>query len=157
MNPYAAYEVFKQQIAELNLTPEQYAEALAIEMREWERDYQEVKAAGGLFVSARHYRNKPLDLGFEDWRPASMTEFSRIASNLERTRKAKLPLIYRAGCGIAILAAMLFVALITMAAELRVVSRFIAAATTSDGMNCNELARGNSPLTRTRTKSESSP
>jgi len=26
MNPYAAYEVFKQQIAELNLTPEQYAE-----------------------------------------------------------------------------------------------------------------------------------
>ncbi len=64
---------------------------------------------------ARHYRNKPVDLGFEDWRPASMTEFSRILSNLERTRKAKLPLIYRAGCGVSILAALLIVALITMA------------------------------------------
>jgi len=27
MNPYAAYEEFKKQIAGLNLTPEQYAEA----------------------------------------------------------------------------------------------------------------------------------
>ena len=87
-----------------------------------------ILATGGLLVSARHYRNKPVDLGFEDWRPASMTEFSRILSNLERTRKAKLPLIYRAGCGVSILAALLIVALIAMAAELRVVSRFIAAA-----------------------------
>jgi hypothetical protein len=36
-------------------------------------------------------------------------------------------------------------------------SRVMAASTTSLAMNCIELARGNSPLTRTRTKSESSP
>ena len=83
--------------------------------------------AGGLFVSARHYRNKPVDLGFEDWRPASMTEFNRILANLERTRKAKLPLLYRRGCGVTIIAVALFAALFVLASELRTVSRFIVA------------------------------
>jgi hypothetical protein len=83
---------------------------------------------GGLFVSAHHYRNKPLDLGFEDWRPASMAEFNRILTNLEKTRKAKLPLLYRRGCGVAVISAMLLVALFVTAAQLQMVSRFIVAA-----------------------------
>lgn len=84
-------------------------------------------ATGGLFVSARHYRNKPVDLGFEDWRPASMTEFNRILANLERTQKAKLPVLYRRGCGVTIVALALFAALFVLASELRTVSRFIVA------------------------------
>jgi len=39
-----------------NATPEQYAEALAIEKENWKKDYEEVRQAGGLYVigSERH-------------------------------------------------------------------------------------------------------
>jgi hypothetical protein len=85
-------------------------------------------SSGGLFVSARHYRNKPADIGLEDWRPASMTEFNRILANLERTKKARLPLLYRRGCGVAVIVAILFVALVSLATQWRIVSRFLVAA-----------------------------
>ncbi|HVO40820.1 MAG TPA: hypothetical protein VMV03_17450 [Spirochaetia bacterium] len=54
---------------------------------------------GLLFVSARSFRNKPLDVGQEDWQPASVREFDRIRSNLQLTRHKRYAVIYRAGFG----------------------------------------------------------
>ncbi len=54
---------------------------------------------GLLFVSARNYRNKPMDIGQEDWQPASVREFDRIKSNLQLTRQKTFSVIYRAGFG----------------------------------------------------------
>ena len=53
---------------------------------------------GGLFLLfARGYRNKPADLGLEDWKPVSAAELARIRDNLERTRAIRLPLPWRRG------------------------------------------------------------
>jgi hypothetical protein len=51
--------------------------------------------AGSLVIIAKSYINKPRDLGFEDWQPTSKSEFDRINSNLEFTRKAKYPFYFR--------------------------------------------------------------
>jgi len=53
-----------------------------------------------LFLLIRNYRNKPVDLGFEDWQPASLTEFSRIRQNFTDTKEIKFPIWYRRGFGI---------------------------------------------------------
>ena len=58
---------------------------------------------GLLFVWAKSYRNKPVDLGFEDWQPASAAEFNRIRSNLSLTRKKQFPALYKGWLGILIL------------------------------------------------------
>ena len=54
---------------------------------------------GLLFVSARSFRNKPMDIGQEDWQPASVREYDRIRSNLELTRQKRFSVIYRPGFG----------------------------------------------------------
>jgi hypothetical protein len=54
---------------------------------------------GLIFVSARGFRNKPMDVGGEDWQPASVREFDRIKSNLQLTRQKGFSVIYRAGFG----------------------------------------------------------
>ena len=54
---------------------------------------------GLLFVSAKNFRNKPMDIGQEDWQPASVREFDRIKSNLQLTRHKTFSVIYRAGFG----------------------------------------------------------
>ncbi|HUI72458.1 MAG TPA: hypothetical protein VL354_18205, partial [Spirochaetia bacterium] len=54
---------------------------------------------GLLFVSARSFRNKPMDVGQEDWHPASVREFDRIKSNLQLTRQKRFSVIYRPGFG----------------------------------------------------------
>jgi hypothetical protein len=64
-----------------------------------------VLAAGGLFVAARNYRNKPVDLGFEDWTPVSEAEFARVKDNLGKTRTVKVPVIFKTGFGVFILVA----------------------------------------------------
>lgn len=46
---------------------------------------------------ARSYRNKPADLGYEEWKPVSYAEFQRIRTNLEQSKKNKVPLYYRPG------------------------------------------------------------
>ncbi len=56
-----------------------------------------VIVAGLFLVFARGYRNKPVDLGLEDWKPVSTAELARIRDNLERTRTVRLPLPYRRG------------------------------------------------------------
>ncbi len=75
---------------------------------------------GGLFlVFARNYRNRPLDLGFEDWKPVSIAEFNRIRNNLERTRKARVPFAYRRGFAALVIAPLAVLALLFLIAENR--------------------------------------
>ncbi len=57
--------------------------------------------AGSPFVVARGFFNKPKDLGFEDWQPASRQEFDRINSNLGKTKKAKYPFYFKPQFGLA--------------------------------------------------------
>jgi len=54
---------------------------------------------GLFFLAARNFRNKPMDVGQEDWHPASVREFDRIKSNLQLTRQKGFSVIYRAGFG----------------------------------------------------------
>lgn len=54
---------------------------------------------GLIFVSARSFRNKPMDVGQEDWNAASVREFDRIKSNLQLTRQKAFSVIYRPGFG----------------------------------------------------------
>jgi hypothetical protein len=54
---------------------------------------------GLIFVSSRNFRNKPMDVGQEDWHPASVREFDRIRSNLQLTRQKSFAVIYRSGFG----------------------------------------------------------
>ncbi len=54
---------------------------------------------GLLFLSAHGFRNKPMDIGKEDWQPASVREFDRIKSNLQLTRQKRFSVIYRSGFG----------------------------------------------------------
>ncbi|HTP60098.1 MAG TPA: hypothetical protein VMM82_14335, partial [Spirochaetia bacterium] len=54
---------------------------------------------GIVFLWARNFRNKPMDVGQEDWQPASVREFDRIKSNLQLTRTKRFAVIYRPGFG----------------------------------------------------------
>ena len=58
-----------------------------------------VMVPGLLFVSARSFRNKPMDMDKEDWQAASVREFDRIKSNLQLTRQKRFSVIYRPGFG----------------------------------------------------------
>ena len=53
-----------------------------------------------LFLLTRKYKNKPMDLGFEDWKPVSMNEFRRILDNFEKTKHARYSVLYRTWLGI---------------------------------------------------------
>lgn len=46
---------------------------------------------GGLLFSAKGFTNKPKDLGFEEWRPVTDKELDRIADNLRKSAKVRLP------------------------------------------------------------------
>ena len=58
-----------------------------------------VMVPGVMFLAAKNFRNKPLDIGKEDWQPASVLEFDRIKSNLQLTRQKRFSVIYRSGFG----------------------------------------------------------
>jgi hypothetical protein len=58
-----------------------------------------VMIPGLLFIWARNFRNKPMDIGQEDWQPASVREFDRIKSNIQQTRQKTFAVIYRPGFG----------------------------------------------------------
>jgi len=58
-----------------------------------------IMVPGLLFVSARSFRNKPMDIGNENWQAASVREFDRIKSNLQLTRHKPFAVIYRPGFG----------------------------------------------------------
>lgn len=59
-----------------------------------------VTAAGGLVLTARSYSNKPADLGYEEWEPASEAEVNRIGTNFLLTKKISLPAYFTVGFGV---------------------------------------------------------
>ena len=52
-----------------------------------------------LFMFRRNFKNKPMDIGKEDWQPVFVREFDRIKSNLQLTREKRYSVIYRGGFG----------------------------------------------------------
>jgi hypothetical protein len=74
---------------------------------------------GLVFMGARNFRNKPMDVGQEDWQPASVREFDRIKSNLQLTREKGYSMIYRTGFGWFIAVVLVAAALILRAGEYR--------------------------------------
>jgi hypothetical protein len=54
---------------------------------------------GLVFQWAHNFRNKPMDIGQEDWQPASVREFDRIKSNIQQTRQKTFSVIYQPGFG----------------------------------------------------------
>jgi len=58
-----------------------------------------IMVSGVLFVIAKNYQNKPLDLGFEDWQPVTRTEFNRIKENLLATQKMSVPFYFHKATG----------------------------------------------------------
>jgi hypothetical protein len=58
-----------------------------------------VMVPGIVFQWARNFRNKPMDIGQDDWQPASVREFDRIKSNIQQTRQKTFSVIYRPGFG----------------------------------------------------------
>lgn len=67
---------------------------------------------GMLLMLMKSYRNKPMDLGQEDWQPASVREFDKIKSNLQQTRQKRYAVIYRPGFGWFIAVALFVLAVI---------------------------------------------
>lgn len=76
-----------------------------------------IMIGGAVFLIARNYKNKPLDLGFEDWKPASKLEFERIEQNLKMTKKLSYPLIYKGGFGVIVLVVLGIVAFVAFIAD----------------------------------------
>jgi hypothetical protein len=58
---------------------------------------------GLVLVWIKSYRNKPIDLGFEDWQPVSADEFARVQNNLELTKEKRFSAFYKTGFGVFIL------------------------------------------------------
>jgi hypothetical protein len=58
-----------------------------------------IMVPGLLFMLAKNFKNKPMDIGQEDWQPASVREFDRIRNNLQLTREKRYAVLYRAGFG----------------------------------------------------------
>ena len=85
-----------------------------------------VMVPGLLFLLAKNYRNKPMDIGQEDWQPASVREFDRIKSNLQQTREKRYAVIYRSGFGWFI-AVVLFLAAIILGMAERRLGAFVCA------------------------------
>ncbi|MGA2975039.1 MAG: hypothetical protein ABSF77_07000 [Spirochaetia bacterium] len=78
-----------------------------------------VLTPGLVFMWAKNFKNKPMDIGQEDWQPASVLEFDRIKSNLQLTREKNYSVIYRNGFGWFIGLALLVLAIIFIATENR--------------------------------------
>jgi hypothetical protein len=73
-----------------------------------------IMCAGAMFIIAKDFFNKPLDLGFEDWQPASKTEFNRINDNLTMTNKAKYPFYFRKEVAIGIIIVIVFIVILLL-------------------------------------------
>jgi hypothetical protein len=68
---------------------------------------------------ARNFKNKPMDIGKEDWQPASVREFDRIKSNIQQTKQKTFSVIYRPGFGWFIAIVLLVFAFIFSSADSR--------------------------------------
>jgi hypothetical protein len=62
-----------------------------------------IMLCGTIFLIARNYKNKPKDLGFEDWQPVTRNEFNRIKENLLKTKEMSYPFYYQKGLGVVLI------------------------------------------------------
>jgi hypothetical protein len=85
-----------------------------------------VMVPGLLFMSSKNFRNKPMDIGQEDWQPASVREFDRIKSNIQLTREKHYGVIYRTGFGVFIAVMLFIIAVILASADARLGAFFCA-------------------------------
>ncbi len=76
-------------------------------------------APGVAFLWARNFRNKPMDIGQEDWQPSSVREFDRIRNNLQQTRQKRYSVIYRPWFGWFIALVLLASAVVCFASDNR--------------------------------------
>ncbi len=53
-----------------------------------------------LLVWSKNFRNKPMDLGFEDWQPVTPAEFNRIKANFAASRQRHYSALHKPGLGI---------------------------------------------------------
>jgi hypothetical protein len=65
-----------------------------------------------LLVWSKNYRNRPVDLGFEDWQPASAVEFNRIRQNLAASRERRFSALHKPALGTFLIIASLVLAFI---------------------------------------------
>jgi hypothetical protein len=77
-----------------------------------------VMVPGLLFVAAKNFRNRPMDIGKEDWQPVSVREFDRIKSNLQLTKEKHYAVIYRTGFGVFIFIALAIFSFILWSGDL---------------------------------------
>jgi hypothetical protein len=56
-----------------------------------------------LLLWSRNLRNKPADLGFEDWQPVTAAEFNRIKSNLAASRRRSYSALHKPAIGIVLM------------------------------------------------------
>jgi hypothetical protein len=84
---------------------------------------------GILFVWAKGYKNKPMDLGFEDWKPATAAEFDRIKTNLLLTRQKRYAVIYRTGFGVFLIVMLSILVFFSLASGIRILTLFLLDAT----------------------------
>jgi hypothetical protein len=78
-----------------------------------------IMIAGLFLLWAKGYSNKPEDLGYENWKPASFREVQRIRVNLQRTKKNNVAFFYKP---------VAMVLVIFPGAALLIVSLFLSAA-----------------------------
>jgi hypothetical protein len=68
---------------------------------------------GLILLWTKGYRNKPLDLGFEDWQPVTAAEFARVQSNLAQTRQRRFSALYKTGFGVFIFIMLILLGLVS--------------------------------------------
>lgn len=88
-----------------------------------------VMAPGVVLMWMKNFRNKPLDLGFEDWQPATAAEFNRIRANLTATRRTRFSPLHRGGLGVfLVIAAGILAAIVGLGGDRLVGIAFLDAA-----------------------------
>ena len=58
---------------------------------------------GSFFALSKSFNNKPVDLGFEDWKPVTKLEYNRIKENFDQTKKVNIPWFFKPAFGITVI------------------------------------------------------
>ncbi|MAG14235.1 MAG: hypothetical protein CMN78_06535 [Spirochaetales bacterium] len=54
-----------------------------------------ILAGAGVLLLAKGYKNKPEDLGYEEWKPVSFAEYQKVRANLQSSRKVRISLYFK--------------------------------------------------------------
>ncbi|MBN1409290.1 MAG: hypothetical protein JW969_00500 [Spirochaetales bacterium] len=62
-----------------------------------------------IWIISKNYKNKPVDLGFEDWTAVSDAEFQKIKDNLKSTKSIKYPFYFKQSFGVGLIVVFIIV------------------------------------------------